>query len=150
MESLKNRPCGNCGAMAIETANLKDQWVDGPWKDFPRVYVTRELTQYRCGKCGELAGTRSSAKAFDEAIRESIKDQVSQFINKITKRSRLNLKTIAERLSMGYQHLSDLRNHRSFPSYHYWSLLHKTSKDPDLLDRLNPHADEEPPLSQFG
>jgi hypothetical protein len=149
MEKQVKRPCGSCGSEAIKIVNLKDSWVDEPWKDFPRVYISCDLEQYRCSKCGELAGTRSSAKAFDKAAEESIKDQVSYFINRIKSKTKLRLKEIAERIPMGYQHLSDLRNRRSFPSYHYWGLLYSMYKNPDLLDQFDPRT-EDAPLSNFG
>lgn len=149
MEKQLKRPCGNCGALAIKQINLKDVWFNEPWKDYPRVYVSHEVLQYQCGKCGEFAGTKDSAKAFDEAIRESIQDQVGHFIARIKEKTRLSLVEIAARIPMGYQHLSDLKNHRSFPSYHYWALLHSIYKNPDLLDQLDPRSDEAP-LSRFG
>ena len=150
MEKLKNRPCGKCGSSSIKEVNLKNSWVNEPWKDYPRVFITCDAIQLKCSDCGAIAGSRSSAKIFDAAARESIRSQVSYFINRIKKRTRLPLKTIAERIPMGYQHLSDLKNSRSFPSYHYWSLLFKINKDPDLLDRLDSSNDEEPPVSLHG
>lgn len=149
MEKQLNRPCGQCGQAAIKVINLKDTWLNESWKDFPRVYISCDVNQYRCANCGAVAGNRSSAKALDEAARESIKDQVSHFINRIKQRTRLTLVEIAERIPMGYQHLSDLKNRRSFPSYHYWSLLYSIYRDPDLLDRLDSRSSDAP-VSKFG
>lgn len=149
MEKLKNRPCGNCGANAIEQVNLKGTWFNEPWKDFPKVFITHDINHLQCRECGEFAGTRSIAKAFDEAVRHSIKDQVSHFITAIKQRTKLPFTEIAERIPMGYQHLSDLKNKRSFPSYHYWALLYSIYRDPDLLDRLDPRS-EDAPVSNFG
>lgn len=149
MEKQLKRPCGSCGAKSIKQVNLKDVWFNEPWKDYPRVYVSHEVLQFRCEKCGEFAGTKDSAKSFDAAVRVSIQDQVSHFIARIKQRTKLSLTEIAARIPMGYQHLSDLKNHRSFPSYHYWALLHSIYKNPDLLDQLDPRS-EDAPLSRFG
>jgi hypothetical protein len=149
MEKHLKRPCGNCGALAIKRTSLKDVWYNESWKDYPRVYISHEVIQYQCGRCGEFAGTKNSAKSFDEAIRKSIQDQVGHFISKIKEKTRLTLIEIAERIPMGYQHLSDLKNHRSFPSYHYWALLQSIYKNPELLDQLDPRS-EEPPFSRSG
>lgn len=151
MEKLKkHRPCGECGADTINEVNLKNTWVNEPWKDFPKVYISCDLMQLQCSECGSFSGTRKTAQAFDEAVKQSISEQVSRFIEHIKKRSRLSLKTIAERIPMGYQHLSDLKNGRSFPSYHYWSLLSRISKFPELLDQLDSSKDQDPPMSMFG
>jgi hypothetical protein len=149
VEKQMKRPCGNCGAQSVKKIKLKDTWFNEPWKDFPRVYVSNEVIQYRCEKCGEFAGTKDSAKAFDAAVRESIQVQVSYFVARIKEKTKLSLTEIAARIPMGYQHISDLKNHRSFPSYHYWSLLHSIYKNPDLLDQLDPRSDK-PPLSRIG
>lgn len=148
MERL-SRPCGNCGSLKIELVDLKGSWFNEPWKDFPRIYLSCEVLQYRCQNCGEFAGTRESAKAFDDAARKSISEQVSRFICRIKDKTRLSLVEIAARIPMGYQHLSDLKNQHAFPSYHYWALLHSIYKNPDLLDQLDPRS-EEAPLSKFG
>ena len=110
--------------------------------------ISIDVVQYQCSACGEFAGTKESAKNFDEAVRASIQTQVSHFINRIKEKSRLSLTEIAARIPMGYQHLSDLKNQRSFPSYHYWALLHSIYKNPDLLDQLDPRS-EEAPVSRF-
>lgn len=149
MEKHLKRPCGECGKKAIQQANLKNTWVNEPWKDFPRVFISKELMQFRCANCGAIAGTRATAVAFDIAVRESIQDQVSHFITRVKQQSKLHLVEIAERIPMGYQHLSDLKNHRSFPSYHYWGLLYSLCKNPDLLDQLDPRGDDIP-LSNYG
>lgn len=149
MAKQMRRLCGNCGAKAVRQVNLKDSWFNEPWKDYPRVFLSHDVLQYQCEKCGEYAGSRDSAAAFDEAVQKSIQDQVAQFIVRIKKKSRLSLVEIAARIPMGYQHLSDLKNHRSFPSYHFWALLHSIYKNPDLLDQLDPRSDEAP-LSRIG
>lgn len=151
MEKRLKRPCGNCGSTSIRLIKLKDSWFNEPWKDFPRVYISTKVLQYKCTKCGEFAGTRETAKALDKAARESISSQVSHFITRIKERTRLSLVEIAARIPMGYQHLSDLKNCRSFPSYHYWALLHSIYKNPDLLDELDPRSEESPmaPTNNF-
>lgn len=149
MEKPLKRSCGNCGASAIKHVNLKHSWLNEPWKDFPRIYLEHDALQYKCTICGETAGTRESAKALEGAARQSINDQVSHFIVRIKERSRLSLVEIAARIPMGYQHLSDLKNGRAFPSYHYWALLYSIYKNPDLLDQLDPRSDEAP-LSRHG
>ena len=149
MEKQLKRLCGNCGATAIKRVTLKDVWFNEPWKDFPRVFINIGVDQFQCNTCGEFAGTKDSAKAFDEAARTSIQNQVSHFVTRIKERSRLSLTEIAARIPMGYQHLSDLKNRHSFASYHYWALLHSIYKNPDLLDELDPRS-EEAPLSRHG
>lgn len=150
MERLLKRQCGECGKRELKLINLKNTWVEGQWKDFPRVYIERDVMEITCGHCGEAAGTSKSAKDFDTAARESIQHQVSFFINRIKDKTKFRLTEIAERTSMGYQHLSDLKNGRSFPSYHYWGLLHSFSKKPELLEQLNPEINDAPPLSHHG
>jgi len=150
VEKVTNRPCGNCGERKMKKVELNNVWVNESWKDFPRVYLNHGAMQLQCQNCKEFAGTRSTAKAFDDAARASIQDQVQYFIGKILRKSKLRLTDVSERLSIGYQHLSDLKNRRSFPSYHYWSLLHKFANDPDLLDRFKVEVDEDPPMSRFG
>jgi hypothetical protein len=71
------------------------------------------------------------------------------FINRIENKSKLRLNEIAERIPMGYQHLSDLKNGRSFPSYHFWGLLYSIYRNPDLLDQFDPRT-EEAPVSHYG
>lgn len=148
---LKNRSCGNCGEKKLKEVELKDVWVNESWRDFPRVYLSRGVVQIQCLSCCEFAGTKDTARAFDEAVKVSIQEQVQYFIEKILKKSRLRLNDVSERLSIGYQHLSDLKNCRSFPSYHYWSLLRKFANDPSLLDQFKGlEDDDEPPMSKFG
>jgi hypothetical protein len=147
---LTVRRCGNCGENKLSEVELKDIWINESWKDFPRIFLSQGVTQLQCQHCHEFAGTRATARAFDDAVRQSIQEQTQYFIEKILKKSRLRLTDLAERLSIGYQHISDLKNRRAFPSFHYWSLLYRFANDPDLLDRFKDRLDQKPPMSRLG
>lgn len=138
---LSNKKCGECGARAFALKNVRGQWKH-PWKDFPSVYITKDLELWVCQECGNTASTLGDPEKTDAAVETSIRDQASQFLDIIKSKSGLTFEEIATRIGVDPSWLSSLRSKKATPSFHLWNLLKVTAIDPKIMtERLDPNYD---------
>ena len=127
--NLLNKRCGECGEKAYVKQSIKGQWKK-PWKDFPSIFLTKQLELYMCSSCGAYVSGAGDAGKIDEAIENSIRDQVSQFLDIIHSKSGLNFETIAQRLGYSASYISTLRQKNATPAFKLWNQLKSISIDP--------------------
>lgn len=139
--NLLNKRCGECGEKTYVKQAIKGQWKK-PWKDFPSVFLTKQLELYVCSNCGAYASTAGDTGKIDEAIENSIRDQVSQFLDIIHSKSGLNFETIAQRLGYSPSYISTLRQKNATPAFKLWNQLKSISIDPSYeMKNLDPDYD---------
>lgn len=139
--NLLNKRCGECGQKAYAYQSIKGQWKK-PWKDFPSVFLTKQLEVCVCSNCGAYASAAGDAEKIDAAIENSIRDQVSQFLDVIHSKSGLNFETIAQRLGYSPSYISTLRQKNATPAFKLWNQLKSISIDPPYeMKNLDPDYD---------
>lgn len=138
---LSKKRCGNCGSRAYKLQSMTGHWKK-PWKDFPSVFLTKDLDLWVCQECSAYASTPGDAEAIDFAVESSIKNQVSQFLTIIHSKSGLSYEVIASRLGYSPGYISSLKNENKLPAFKLWNQLKSISTDPlNELKKLDPDFD---------
>jgi hypothetical protein len=138
---LSKRRCGECGQKGYEKLAIKGHWRK-PWKDFPSIFLTKDLEIWICSNCGAYASASSDAAKIDEAVESSIRDQVSQFLDIIHSKSGLTFEVIAYRLGYSPSYISTLRQRNATPAFKLWNQLKSISIDPKKeMANLDPDFD---------
>jgi len=138
---LSSRKCGECGQKGYAKQAIKGHWKK-PWKDFPSVFLTKNLEVWMCSHCDTYASASADAAKIDEAIESSIRDQVSQFLDIIHSKSGLTFEVIAKRLGYSPSYISTLRQKNATPAFKLWNQLKSVSIDPKKeMANLDPEFD---------
>jgi DNA-binding transcriptional regulator YiaG len=138
---LSQKRCGKCGEQTLKKINVNGV-ASFPWKDFPAVFITRDLELWTCASCGETAMTRGDAQRTDEAIEGTIRDQTSQFIDIIKSKAGVTGIVLAEMVGVSPTYLSSLHSGKRTPSFQLWNLLKMIAMDPTKMTSMaNPHRD---------
>lgn len=129
--------CGECASRNIKKTDLRGQRF--LWKDYPSVLLTKDFSAAQCEDCGEIVFTGSDAKDFDEAIRRSIKQQVATFIDVILEREPgLTQTTLAERLGISPEYLSEIKSGRKQPAFGVFNFLKTLALDKKAFKESDP------------
>ena len=138
---LTNKRCGECGEKTYSRKSIKGLWQK-TWKDYPCVFLTRELDLWVCASCGSHAVTPQDAEKIDQAIEGSIRDQTSQYLEIIKAKSGLTFEQIAIRIGRGPTYISSLYNKKKTPAFGLWNQLKSAAIDPvGEMGRLDPNLD---------
>lgn len=138
---LSNKHCGECGAKEYSKQIIHGKW-NKPWKDFPSVFLTRELELWVCGSCGSHAITPGDSSKIDKAIEDSIRSQAGQFLEIIHSKSGQTYESIAHRLGYSSAYISSLKNNNKTPSFRLWNQLKSIAIAPKSeLEKLDPDYD---------
>jgi hypothetical protein len=139
--NLSKKRCGECGQKSYVLQKMKGHWKK-PWKDFPSVFLTKNLELWICSACGTYASLVGDAARIDEAVESSIRDQISQFLNIIHSKSGLSFEVIAQRLGYSASYISTLRQKNATPAFKLWNQLKAVSINPKLeMANLDPDFD---------
>jgi hypothetical protein len=138
---LSKKRCGECGQKAYVKQSIKGHWKK-PWKDFPSVFLTKSLDVWVCSACAAYASVPGDAARIDDAVENSIRDQVSQFLNIIHSKSGFSFEVIAQRLGYSPSYVSTLRQKNATPAFKLWNQLKAVSINPKLeMANLDPDYD---------
>ena len=141
MMDLSNKRCGECGAKKYSRQLIRGKW-NKPWKDFPSVFLTQELELWVCGSCGSHAITPGDSQKIDKAIEESIRNQISQFLELIHSKSGQTYESIAQRLGYSSAYISSLKNGNKTPAFKLWNQLKSIAIAPQTeMEKLDPNYD---------
>lgn len=139
--NLSKKHCGKCGEQALKKINVNGV-ASFPWKDYPAVFVTRDLDLWTCGACGEHALTRGDSKRTDEVIEATICEQTAQFIDIIKAKAKISSASLAEMVGVSAAYLSSLHNKKKTPSFQLWNLLKIIAIDPNkIISLADPRRD---------
>ena len=82
------------------------------------------------------------AARIDDVVENSIRDQVSQFLNIIHSKSGLSFEVIAQRLGYSPSYVSTLRQRNATPAFKLWNQLKAVALNPKLeMANLDPDYD---------
>ncbi len=141
MTDLSKKRCGECGEKAYERRAIRGHWKK-PWKDFPSVFLTKQLELWVCRACKSHAVSSADAIRIDEAIDASVRDQAAQFLQVIKSKSGLKFEIIAERLGYSPNYIASLNNLNATPSFKLWNQLKSISVNPKSeMELLDPNFD---------
>ncbi len=128
---LSGKKCGECGEKTYVKRTIKGHWKK-PWKDYPSVFLTKKLEVWVCSACHSYASVSSDAQMIDQAIEQSIREQISQFLDIIHSKSGLNFEVIAQRLGYSPSYISTLRQKNATPAFKLWNQLKSIAINPQL------------------
>lgn len=138
---LSKKRCGECGNKAYKKQKISGQWRK-PWKDYPCVFLTKNLELWICNQCNTHAITAKDSQRIDTAIESSIRCQTSQFLIIIKSKSGLKFEVIATRLGYSASYIASLKNQKVTPAFKLWNQLKSISINPKLeMQQLDPDFD---------
>jgi hypothetical protein len=133
--------CGECGERKFTETNVRGQF-SAPWRDFPRAYLTQDLTLPVCGNCGNYAIVDDEAERIDAALDASVRDQTSQFIDVIKSKADITAAKLGTLTGLTPEYLSALGRRKATPSFRVWNLLKLVATDPKKITaELDPEWD---------
>lgn len=133
--------CGECGNRDLERRNMKGV-LKTPWKDFPTVYLTKDLELWHCPRCGNTPYEGHDPERVDEAVEASVRDQASQFIDIIRSKADLSMEELARRIGISREYMSGIRSQKRTPSFTVWNVLKAIATDPKaMIERFDPELD---------
>mgnify|MGYP003683580117 CR=1 FL=1 len=139
--NLSNKRCGECGAKSYEKKAIQGKW-NKPWKDFPSIFLTRDLELWVCKSCKSYAITPEDSSRIDKAIEESIQSQTAQFLEIIHSKSGQKYESIAHRLGYSSAYISSLKNKNKTPAFKLWNQLKSIAIAPESeMEKLDPDYD---------
>jgi hypothetical protein len=94
--------------------------------------ITKKPTVWVCSVCNSYATVSSDAQMIDQAIEQSIREQISQFLDIIHSKSGLNFEVIAQRLGYSPSYISTLRQKNATPAFKLWNQLKSIAINPQL------------------
>jgi hypothetical protein len=118
----KKKRCGNCGSFEIAK---RPKFGPFAWRDFSSVFVSKPLDIVQCTQCSEEMGTVQDSKKADQAIEETIRKDVSDFIRRVLAREGCLQAELAHRLGITPEYLSTLLSEKtkSVPSFQVYNFL---------------------------
>jgi hypothetical protein len=124
--------CGGCGNRELERKNMRGV-LRSPWKDYPFVFLTKDLELWHCPKCNETPYESGDPDRVDEAMEASIRDQASQFIDIIKGKAGCSIEEMANRIGISPEYLSSIRSQKKTPSFTVWNVLKVIASDPKAM-----------------
>jgi DNA-binding Xre family transcriptional regulator len=112
--------CGNCGSTHIALQLIRKPV---PWRDYPAVVMLKPPKVLTCSDCGELILMAGETRLIDQAVEETLKMQVKQFIDVVLSREKVSQVELAERIGMTSEYLSVIKAQKKIPSYQIFNLL---------------------------
>jgi hypothetical protein len=138
--------CRECGETNLEKWNVNGNF-SGPWQDFPRVFLTKDFDAFVCKTCenaGKFAivGSDAEVGVLDKALEASVRDQASQFIEKIMKEGHISLTRLAKWMGVSKEQFTSIFTQEETPSFQLWNFLKIIAIEPKLrLEGLDPEFD---------
>jgi DNA-binding transcriptional regulator YiaG len=133
--------CGECGERKFHRQNVRGKFST-PWRDFPRAYLTKDLSILVCAQCNNYAIAGDDAERMDLAMNASVCDQASQFIEVIKAKANITGIKLASLIGITPEYLSMISNGKRTPSFQVWNLLKIIATDPvKLTTELDPTWD---------
>ncbi len=126
--------CLDCGG-SVKKKNIKGATF--PWKDFPSVMLCFDVFLMTCDNCGEFAIRRSETKNLDKALKDSVHQQTTIYLNTLMKKLSLNQKDLSEKIRITQVYLSELIRGKKTPSYNFYKLLKIYSQRPELIEEFD-------------
>ena len=134
--NINNRRCGECGQKTLALVNVKNNFV-AIWREYPQVFITVNLELAECQNCGNHIVI--SAKQYDQAIENSLRDQVAQFIDITKGKTGLKSHELAKIIGITPTYLSSLHSKTKTPSFQVWNILKAIAIDPvEMCKKLDP------------
>ena len=133
--------CGECGKRRFEQQNVKGKF-SSPWRDFPRAFLTKDLTILVCNNCGNYAIVGNDAGNVDQAMTASVRNQTAQFIDVIKSKADITSVKLASLVGVTPEYLSMLANEKKTPTYRIWNILKIIARDPKrITTEMDPEWD---------
>lgn len=138
---LSKKRCSECGEGSYKKKLVLGRW-NHPWKDFPSVFLMEEVSIWICSNCKNVASVKGDAEKLDRVIEDSIKEQVSQFIQIIRSKAEVNNEQIASLIGISPTYLASLHSKKKVPSFTLWNELKMIAISPEeMIEKLDPSWD---------
>lgn len=150
MSRIIRKACSSCGSSNLALCDILGRSFS--FRDFEKVKITVPgVKLVQCHDCNEIHLNRklNDAEALDQAIRKSLKDQVSCLIRQITRSAGISQTDLASRIGITASHLSRIKSGSEVPSFKTYNFLKVLAAFPQAIDISAPGS-EPLTLTMFG
>lgn len=120
----KLKKCGVCGKGDLVRKSIRGERF--AYKSFPSYVVNEELLLTYCSQCEDFVLASNDPELLDNAIENSIKNEISLFIKNILERTSWAQNEFADFVGFTAIYISELKNRKRVPefrTYNYLKLL---------------------------
>lgn len=114
------KQCGNCGKKSMARAKVQGPF---PWKDFPAMLVHSPIDLLKCSNCSEVGYLPGDTKKVDLAVEATIRGLTIGFINTILEREHCTQISLAGRIGVTPEYVSQLKSGGRTPSFQTFNML---------------------------
>ena len=125
---MKTKRCGNCGSKEVSVKSQRGKPF--PWRDYPAVFLTKDLRVLECDLCHNQILSGSDVTKLTEALVESVSENISTFIETVLIREKCTQVELATRLGITPQYLSEIKSGRKQPGFQTYNFLKTLAHDP--------------------
>ena len=142
------KTCSSCGGSNLALCDILGQSF--PFRDFKSVKITVPgIKLVQCQDCSEIYLNRklNDAESLDQAIRNSLKDQINYLVRQIKQAAGINQIAIASRVGITASHLCRIKSGSEIPSFKTYNFLKVLAAFPQAIEISDPKSE---PLSKLG
>ena len=134
---MKTKRCGECGSKEV---SVKNQWGKPfPWRDYPAVFLTRDLRVLECDLCHNLILSGTDVTKLTEAMVQSVSENTVAFIETVLSRENCTQVELATRLGVTPEYLSEIKSRRKQPGFQTYNFLKTLASDPRSFTVSDPN-----------
>lgn len=128
--------CANCGQRSMEYVESKGKTFE--WKDYINVKLEDSLHLLTCNKCGHIGLMDNEIEKLNLLLRDNIKRQFNKMLVYSIEKYNCEQQTIAQRIGVTPEHLSQLKTGKMVPSFQTFNFLKILAIDKNAYIAANP------------